>query len=306
MIPSQTSEVPDQAAAAPPAAETPPADAGVGGSEPGPKDDRPSLAETIRSAREAREARAAAAKAAADKDRELAELKAEIGRLRAEDPAADPVGWARGRKWDKETQLLVGQTLLYDLAPDKAPGDLRVKLLEARIARERAEESSKAEEKARRAEAEAARSAYEQYETTVRAASRSLDPDTYPESADWFGDDRDTYARSLLATARNMAESARSSGRQADLHPANVAKVLEAELSARAKARDDRRARRALTKQDLETGGVPAGEGGERSAGNVASTKGLSTAGTPRPKALTDRERVQRAIEAGFVKRVTA
>lgn len=283
---------PHQTAASSQNGEAPPA--------PSPNPAKESLAEVIRRAREERGEHTR-------REQEHANLTAEVKRLRSEleaaktghtDPASDPVGWARAMKMDKETQALVGQALLYDLVPDKAPPDIRVKLLEARIAREKAAEASRSEEERKAAETKAESERLNSYAAFMHQAVASLTPGSHPESEAWFGDDRATWARSLVQTANNLAEAARVTGRMADLSPGNIARVLEDEIGARMKARDARRASATKTTQPQGQSQQP---GADKSAGtqNTTSTKGLG-GGTPRPPAATDRERLERAIAAGF------
>src|SRR5262249_44646095 len=120
----------------------------------------------------------------------------------------DPIGYVKAKKLPPESQLLYGQSLLYDLAPEKAPPDLRIKMFEAREARRQAA----AEETRREAEAksaiEAQQRALQEFAGSLESAARSFTPGSYPESEDWFGDDQSTYAQSLMATATNIAKTA--------------------------------------------------------------------------------------------------
>lgn len=258
-----------------------------------PKASAQSLAEAIRQNRADREAKAAKEREAADWKAKYEELAARQGQEL--DPVKDPIAWAKARKLDAATQALVGQSLLYDLVPDKAPQDFRVKLLESKIAREAQErEAREAEARTRQAQ-EAATRQLNEYTQAVTVAAKSFAPGSHPESEAWFGEDQDTYTRSLLATARNLAETAQRTGQQANLDPTHVAGVLEAEIARKMKVRDERRGGSASKSQAETQKG-----GGEQTAGNVFSPRGLTGSGTSRPQAQNDKERVERAIKAAF------
>jgi hypothetical protein len=257
-----------------------------------PVEKGPSLAEVIRQERESRKAREQESARAKDLETKYSELRAEMERVKRDsDFEADPVAYARARGWDKEKQVLMGQTLLYDLVPDKAPPDLRIRLFESKQARERRESQEQAE-KARTEQAQAAEQ--EQYHTFVTAVDRaagSFESGSFPESESWFGEDHDTYVRSLVATAINMASAAQQNGQVADLSPAAIARTLEAEVARKMKARDDRAQKRAKpvapAQQETQAGG---------GMQPTESTKGTYGSGAPRPKAVSDAERVARAI----------
>lgn len=264
--------------------------------QPAQEPAKPSLAETIRQARAEREARAAAESARSDLAAKLAAAEARAAAAEAAASAADPIQIARARKLSREQQAEWGKALLYDLVPEEAPADYRVTMLERRLAEK--EEAAKAE---REAERRAQQQAYlnqqlESYRATVQSAAQTFPAGSHPESEAWFGDDRRAYAASLLATADNLAKAANQSGQRANLDPAHVAGVLEAEVAGRMKARDARRGK-AQNRDDAEGAQTPSESG--RTAGQPTSTKGLSSGG-PRSPAKSDRERIARAVAAAF------
>lgn len=277
-----------------PAAEVAPVEAAPA-AEPAPKPDP--LAELIKRDRESRKAREAEAARAKDWEGKYSELKAELDRVKRDsDFEADPVAYARARGWDKEKQALMGQTLLYDLVPDKAPPDLRIRLFESAQARKEREAQEQREAQAKEAAAAQAQEQYQNYVAAVDQAAGSFEPGSFPESESWFGEDHDTYVRSLVATAINLANTAQREGKVADLSPGAVARTLEAEVSRKMKARDERVQRRAKPGQPAVQS--PAAPGG--GVQPTESTKGTYGSGAPRPKATDDDERVKRAIEAAF------
>lgn len=264
---------------------------------PAPKQPETPLAEVIRQNREARQA-AQAAQAA--KDSTAAELRAardELARLKADRDAfeADPVGYAKARKWTPEQQLLYGQSLLYDLAPDKADPDFRIKMFEDRQKREAAEREKAEQEKMTKAQQEQARAQVEEFFNDTAAAVRTFEAGSYPESEDYFGGDLNTYMASLMATAKNVSERANREGKVADLRPAALAALLEAETARRMADRDARRQARA----PKAPADVAPATGGTQSI-DTLSTRNMTGAGTPRPPADTERERVRRAAEVAF------
>ena len=96
------------------------------------------LALKIKAERERREAQRQTEDAVTGYKRQISELQEQLESVKkVDDPLSDPVGWARARGLSQEEQLLLGQSLLYDLAPNKAPADMRIRLLEAKMAREK-------------------------------------------------------------------------------------------------------------------------------------------------------------------------
>jgi hypothetical protein len=266
-----------------------------------PQEKTPPLAEVIRKAREERKLREQHETRTKDLESQLAQARAEAEKLRnAADFERDPLGYAKVRGWSKEQQALIGQILLYDLVPEKATPEIRQRLFEAKQAqREREREERERAEAEIRAQ-EAQRAQFEAFVGAVGQAARQFQPGSYPESEAFFihpdtGEmDHDTYTKSLVATANNLATVAQQRGEVADLRPENLARVLEAEVARRMKARDERRSKRSPEKGQ-QVVGTPAG--GMQPAD---STKGMTGAGSPRQPARTDAERIQRAIEAGW------
>jgi hypothetical protein len=261
----------------------------------------PSLADVIRQEREAKQARAQEAARAKDLEAQLADARSEMDRLKRDsDFESDPVAYAKARGWDNEKQALMGQMLLYDLVPDKAPPDLRLRLFEskqARAERERTDAARKAQEEAAAAQSQ---EQYHNFVTAVQHAAGSFEDGSFPESQAWFGEDQDTYVRSLVATAVNMASAAQRDGRVADLSPASIAKTLEAEVERKMKARDDRAQKRAkpvIPAIPAQQVAAPVAASGMQP---TESTKSLYGSGTPAPKAQTDAERTARAVAAAF------
>lgn len=284
--------------APPPVIEPPKAE--VPADKPDPQ--KQALADIIREQRESRKAREIEATRAKDAESRLGEAQSEIEKLkRANDFEADPVAYARARNWDKEKQALMGQMLLYDLVPDKAPADLRTRMLETKLEREKREAAeTQKQQQAQQAQAQAQQQ-YTQFVAMVDQAAASFDEGSYPESTAWFvspesGEiDHDTYVRSLVATATNMANVAAKEGRVADLSPASIGRTLEAEVAKRMKARDAKVQKRTKPAQPASQQAAPvvAGGGGMQP---TESTKGTYGSGTPRPPAQTDEERVARAL----------
>lgn len=260
--------------------------------EPEKKPEQPksSIADAIRQQREAREAREKQAKAEAEKDARIRELEAQVAGA-GESPLKDPVRFARTHKMSKDEQALFAQTLLYDLMPEKAPPDLRARLLELRLERERTERDETDKQRAARQKAEQEQALVNNYVAELRDATSTFEAGTYPESEDWFGGDQETYVRSLFATMMNMSKAG-----QRDLSPAKVAAVLEADVAGRMKRRDERASGR---KTKAEPAPKAAGET-QVATGQTESTKGMTGGGAPRGPAMTEAERVQRAIEAGW------
>jgi hypothetical protein len=263
---------------------------------------QPSLAEVIRAQREARAGREAEAKRANDLETQLKTLKSELERAKADRQAFedDPVGFAKARGWTKEQQLLYGQSLLYDLAPDKADPNFRVKMFEDRQKREEREKTAREEKQRQEAEAAEAREQVRTYATALDAAASSFEPGSYPECEAWFGDDRTSYMQSLMATASNIATRATREGRVADLSPAAVAAVLEAETARRMSARDQRRAATQKPAPAAAPAVAPKPAPDAMQSVETVSTRNMNGGGTPTPPALDEKTRIQRAIQAGF------
>lgn len=126
-----------------------------------------------------------------------------------------------------------------------------------------------------------------------------------PESEAWFTETASDgteqvnhlmYARSLMATADNLARTASQRGQQADLSPANVAKVLEQEVARRMARRDAKRGQQAPEKKPAAAGTKPPASGTQPTTTSAEGLRG----GPPEPKDMSDTARKQRAIEAGW------
>lgn len=212
---------------------------------------------------------------------------------------ADPIGFAEANGLTQQEMALIGQAYLYHLVPDKAPPDLRYKMLEAKTAREaRARDAQREQEAQARAAAEGV-AQIQQYTAVLGASVQTWETagtaHPFPESSAWFGGNHDEYAESLTHTARNIAEAARERGEAPDLTPKAVAAALEQDIASRAKR--FRTPAAAPTQQSEKVAAqAPAGK-----QPAVMSTKGQG--GQPIPKATTEEERIQRAIAAAFPSR---
>jgi hypothetical protein len=263
--------------------------------EPAPQ---PTLAETIRAAREARQAAQAETQKRTGLESELKAAREELARVRADRQAFedDPVGYAKARGWTQEQQLLYGKSLLFDLAPDKADPDFRIKMFEDRQKREKAAQEREAKVAKEREEQESAQRQIQEYEMETAQAVRGFESGSYPESEAWFEGDFDSYMTSLMATARNEAARATKEGRVADLTAPALARVLEAEVARRMAARDQRK----QTRTPAQPAAAPPPAVGGKQPIETLSTKNMHGTGTPRPPATSEKERIQRAIEAGW------
>lgn len=262
---------------------------------------KPGLADAIRQNREQR-SQAQAAQVETNKYKtELEAARKELESYKAQ-ATNDPFEFLRTRKLTKEQQAIWGQAFLYDLKPEVAPQEFRLDIYKAEQAREKAE----AAEAERRAQAEAAamqtREHLDRYSNEVLSHIQAS-TGSYPESELWFTEDRPdgtaevnhrVYAQSLIATADNLARRAQAQGQQADLSPANVAKVLEAEVVKRMQRRDAKRGSKPADTQKSAAGS--AAQSGERAAvTTTTSAEGLRS-GAPLPKDMSDEARRARAI----------
>ena len=261
----------------------------------------PSLAEVIRANREARQAAQAADQRRTSLEGELKAAREELARYKADRKAFedDPVGYAQDRGWSKEQQLLYGQSLLYDLAPDKADPEFRQKMFEDRYKRKEAADAKEAEAARAKAETQAQQAQFNQFIHDTASAVRTFETGSYPESEAWFEGDFESYMRSILATATNVAAKATQEGRVADLSAGALARVLEAEVAAKMARRDQRKPQRTAAQAPQ----TPTQSAGGTQTLDTLSTRNLTGSGTPRPPATSDRERIQRAVEAAFPRR---
>lgn len=265
--------------------------------EPAKVEQKPSLADAIKADREARQrAQTAQVEATKYKD-EVTSLKAEVERYRKLADINDPLEFVRAKKLTPEEQALWGQAFLYELKPEVAPPEFRLELYKAQRAKEEADARAAAEKAQAEEAANQQREGLQRYYTHLRSETETFTAGSHPESEAWFttddGVDHDAYTQSLFATANNLAESAQRAGRQADLSPANVARVLEDHLSTRQKRRDARRS----TGKPNEATKV---ESGTATADTALSTKTLAGGASPRQPAKDDHERAQRAAAVLF------
>lgn len=256
---------------------------------------QPSLADVIRSQREARQAAQAEAQKRTSLESELKAAREELARAKADRQAFedDPVGYAKARGWSKEQQLMYGQSLLYDLAPDKADPDFRIKMFEDRQKRQEAQKERERAEAETKAKTEQEQALANKFVQDTASAVRDFEAGSYPESESWFGDDYQSYMQSLLATAANVAAKANREGRVADLSAPSLAKVLEADIAGRMTRRDQRKQPQTPTQK-------PAQPDSGKQPVETMSTKNMSGGTPPTPPATSEKERIQRAVAAGF------
>ena len=284
-------ETPDKSAPAAPAPAAHPAESG-----------QPSLAEVIRANREARPQAQAEAHKRSSIEAELKAAREELARAKADRQAFedDPVGYAKERGWSKEQQLLYGQSLLYDLAPDKADPDFRLKMFEDRQKRREASEEKAAKEAEEKAAVQAQQAQFTKFVNDTAAVVRTFEAGSYPESEAWFEGDFESYMRSVLATANNIAAQATREGRVADLSAAALARALETEVAAKMARRDQRKQPRTAP-EAKQTPAQPAG--GQQTTIDTLSTRNMTGSGAPQPPATSEKERIQRAVAAAFPNR---
>lgn len=268
---------------------------------------KPGLTDVIRRDRENRAATAAAQTEAGKYKSELDALRKENESLKTQGSATDPFEFLRHRKLSKEEQALWGQAFLYDLKPEVAPHEFRLELYKAEQARKE-ELKSAAEQKAAVEQTQQAQQEYlDRYANDLMQHVQST-AGSSPESELWFTEDgpdgqsqvnHRVYAQSLMATADNLSRRASAAGQQADLSPANVARVLEAEVSKRMQRRDAKKAGSAKVEQKQVVPVVPAQGGTQATVTSPTSAEGLRS-GAPLPPAKTDEERRARAAAAMF------
>ncbi len=95
-----------------------------------------------------------------------------------------------------------------------------------------------------------------------------------------------------------MANEAARQGKQANLDPSFVAKVLEQNISERMSRREKSRAAKSVKPAAPQP--PQAQEPVKEQSTGSESMSGLGGTGTPRPPAMTEDERRKRAIEAMF------
>jgi len=256
------------------------------------------LADILREDREARATKNKEAQANTAAAAEAKQLRDELTKIKSSKAFEDdPIGYIKSRKITPEMQILIGQSLLYDLAPEKAPPDLRFKLFEAKTQRDNETREAAQKEAEARAQVAAVERNIEAFANALSAAARTFTEGSYPESESWFiaADgkvDHDNYMKSLMATANNIGLAAQKTGQAADLSPANIARTLEIEVARRMAVRDAKRAG-ATKKTEAPTTKADGN-------GNTTSTRGLNAGGAPTKPAMTEAERIARAAAVAF------
>jgi hypothetical protein len=280
-------------AGAAPATEAPPT-----GSEATPAPEPP-LAEVLREYRKGREEGKKAkeqTRTLETKVQELEQKLASSARAR-EDLILDPAGFLRSVGVENSELALVAEALMYELMPDKAPAHLRPKLIEGQRKRDRARQEREQAEKQAQAEQEAAIERERNYQVALTDAVQTFTEADFPTSVTWFDGNHEEYAESLWHTAMNMAAEAHRNGSRADLSPKSVAAELEKFLDPKAKRLVSKRAGAPIV-QDSDPKVVDQKK--VSTPPRAASMQDMVGSGTGknRPKALTEKERMQRAIEA--------
>lgn len=246
----------------------------------------------IRAQRADRQARAVKEREAADLRAQLEDANTRLAKVSKVDMVSDPVGYAQAKGLSEQEMVLVAQAMLYHLVPEKAPPDLRYKMLEAKSAREaKAREAEREAQLYAQANQEQAQQ-IKQYTAALGVAVQTWETGTHPFTASqaWFGGNHDEYAESLVHTARNLAESAEARGEVADLSPKAVAAALEQDISSRmARFRTPAAAPSQPSEKVVPAKPAP---GGKQPA--VMSTRGQG--GGPVPPAETEEERMKRAL----------
>lgn len=262
----------------------------------------PSLAELIS---QDRADRAAKAKEQSEVSRLAASLKAAEEKLskyqsEMDDLVLDPSGFATRRGLNDAQRAMVGQALLYDLVPDKAPPDHRAKMLEAQLKRRDQLSAAKEKEQSERAAAQAAEAEQKakaaqvsQYADGLGAAADTWDKETahpFPISRTWFSEEPENYKLSLLHTAVNMADAAQAKGEVADLSPKNVAKVFEEHMAAKVSR---------VPRKEAPQGSTPV-ETQKPVSGGGPQTPPVEKPSTRTKKLTSDEERILRAAAVVF------
>ena len=284
-----------------------PADPGTAKSQVAAQEaQRPGMAEAIRRDREARMAAQTAQTEAGKYKGELEALRRENEQLKLSSGTADPFEFLRSRKLTKEQQALWGQAFLYDLKPEVAPQEFRLDLYKAEQARQKELEAEEAARTRAEQERQAEQAHLQRYGNDLLSYVQS-NPGSSPESEMWFTEEAPdgttavnhrVYAQSLLATADNLVRRAQATGQQADLSPANIARVLEAEVSKRLQRRDAKRAGSAQKPpQGTET--QPGPNGKLADVTTTVSSAGLR-GGPPQPPDMSEEARKSRAAAALF------
>lgn len=261
------------------------------------------LKDAIEQMRLKREKQAQEQSRAAQLERELQAARQEAQQLKTKSSFEDdPVGYAQARGWTKEQQLMFGQALLYDLAPDKADPNFRVKMFEDKQKRQKAADEQAAQEQQKAQEAAAARQEITRFAQVLEAGVATFEAGSYPESEAEYGDNVEGYLQAMFRTAVKMADEATKAQLIADLSPQAIAAKLEADTAALVAAREKRRAMRNTPKQSAP-GNAPKAPVAQLSDIDTTSTQDLGGSGTPLPPARTEAERKQRALAVLFPSR---
>lgn len=263
---------------------------------------QPGMRDAIEAMRAKREKQAQEQTRAAQLERELAQARSEAQQLKTKSTFEDdPVGYAQARGWTKDQQLMFGQALLYDLAPDKADPNFRVKMFEDKQKREKAAQEKADREQATAQEQAAARQEVQRFAQVLETGVASFEAGSYPASEDEYGDNVEGYLQAMFRTAVKMADEATKANQIADLSPQAIAAKLEADTVAYEAARAKRRAMRTPPKQNAPAD--PAAVDAKQSVIDTTSTQDLSGSGAPMPPARTEAERKQRALAVLFPSR---
>jgi hypothetical protein len=209
----------------------------------------------------------------------------------------DPVGFLKAHGVEGKDVALVGEALMYELMPDKAPPDLRARMVGAQMTRKQRSEAAERERTAAKAEADEEARQAGLYQGALKMTVQALGEDDFPASQAWFSGNHDEYSESLWHTANNMAAAADREGRRADLSPRAVAAELEKFLDERSTSVATRKSKRAAGAPEQKSADPKNGEPKIAPPRSV-SAQSLGGSGAPRPKAISESERVQRAIEA--------
>lgn len=293
LIPGPQMPSPDAAKPAPEPAPNP---------APTPQTGTPAMRDAIEAMRAKREKAAQEQSRAAQLERDLAQARAEAQQLKTKSSFEDdPVGYAQARGWTKDQQLMFGQALLYDLAPDKADPNFRVKMFEDKQKRQKAADEAAAQEQQKAQEAAAARQEISRFAQVLEAGVASFDAGSYPASEDEYGDNVEGYLQAMFRTAVKMADEATKANTIADLSPQAIAAKLEADTVAVEVARQKRRSQRTPPKQSATA--QPSAPVAKLSDIDTTSTQDLGGSGAPLPPARTESERKQRALAILFPSR---
>ena len=282
---------------APEAAPRPAAEAAPTERKPAP------IADALKDWREKRDAQQREVQRQAAYEEENSRLKHELQSVKSHASFEDdPVGYAQSRKWTREQQLMYGQSLLYDLAPDKADPNFRIRMFEDKQKRQESRKEAEDRARAQAADQQAAHQEMTRFAQSLEQGVMSFDAGSYPESEAWYGSDVEGYLRDLMTTAMKVADDATRQNQVADLSPGNLARTLEADRAERFSARDKRRSPPApkAPPAQQQSPAPAARPDAQQSVIDTTSTKDISGGGVPLPPARTEKERAQRALAVLF------